>query len=405
MRKKISIAIIGCGGFSGSFVPLFKEHKYVEKVYVCDLIRSRAEKFSEKYGVEIVDSLEDALKSDEINAIACFAQRHLHGPIVTAALKAGKDVYSAVPMASSIEECKEIIDLVKETGRMYMMGETCVYYPCAMYCKEEYDKGTFGKFVFGESQYFHDLSHFSQEYRDDRPNSAVPPSFYATHSTSMLLYATGAHVTKVSAFGYRDQEENTPYRVGENPWNNEFSNEYMLMQLSNGGTARVSECRRIGYKAPSSYISGFYGTEGAYQYSNAQHIVTTMRQGGVDLRDVSDYVNPCAMTEHKGDADFKERVANHTWAANDISPVQMKNRDERGLSKEYLDIKVGHMCSHSLLIDDFCTSAYERKLPLCNAWNSARYTIPGIVAHESAVRGGELLDVPDFGEPEDIYSE
>lgn len=404
MKKKITIAVIGCGGFARNFVPLFKAHKYVEKVYVCDLIRSRAEDYKNKFGVEIIDSLEDALKSDEITAIACFAQRHLHGPIVTAALKAGKDVYSAVPMASSVEECKEIIDLVKETGRMYMMGETCVYYPCAMYCKQEYEKGTFGNFVYGESQYFHDLSHFPSDFKNDRPNSAVPPFFYPTHSTAMLLYATDSHVTKVTGVGYRDVEENTPFKKGENPWDNEFSNEYSLMQLSNGGTARVCECRRIGYKAPSSFISGFYGTQGAYQYNNAQHLVTKLTPSGVELRDVSDEVNPYAMTEHKNDADFKNKVANHVWAGNDMSPVQQKNRDDRNLSEEYLKVPVGHMYSHGLLIDDFCTAAYERKLPLVNAWNAARYTVPGLIAHESALRGGELMDVPDFGDPEDIYS-
>ena len=110
------------------------------------------------------------------------------------------------------------------------------------------------------------------------------------------------------------------------------------------------------------------------------------------------------MTEHKNDADFKNKVANHVWAGNDISPVQQKNRDDRNLSEEYLKIPVSHMYSHGLLIDDFCTAAYERKLPLVNAWNAARYTVPGLIAHESALRGGELMDVPDFGDPEDIYS-
>ncbi len=404
MNKKITIAVIGCGAFARNFVPLFKAHKYVEKVYVCDIIPERAQEYHDKFDVEIIDTFENALKKEDVTAIACFVQRHLHGPIVTEALKAGKDVYSAVPMASTVDECKEIIDLVKETGKMYMMGETCVYYPCAMYCKKEYDKGTFGKFVYGESQYFHDLAHFPKDFQEDRPNSAVPPFFYPTHSTAMLLYATGAHVTKVTGVGYRDEEENTPYRKGENPWDNEFSNEYSLMQLSNGGTARVCECRRIGYKAPSSFISGFYGTQGAYQYNNAQHIVTTHKPDGVNLRDVSNEVNPLAMTEHKNDADFKQRVANHGWAGNDISPVQLANRDARDLSEEYLKVHVGHMYSHGLLIDDFCTATYERKLPLVNAWNAARYTVPGLVAHESALRGGELMDVPDFGDPEDIYS-
>ncbi|MBO5842110.1 MAG: gfo/Idh/MocA family oxidoreductase, partial [Clostridia bacterium] len=70
------------------------------------------------------------------------------------------------------------------------------------------------------------------------------------------------------------------------------------------------------------------------------------------------------------------------------------------LPELYLDEKLpnGHMASHKLLIDDFCTAAYHGTLPKVNAWLAARFTVPGLVAHESAKQGGVLLDVPDFGD-------
>lgn len=34
-----------------------------------------------------------------------------------------------------------------------------------------------------------------------------------------------------------------------------------------------------------------------------------------------------------------------------------------------------------------------------HVWAAARYNVPGIVAHESATRDGELMAVPDFGDP------
>ncbi len=281
-----------------------------------------------------------------------------------------------------------------------MMGETCIYYPCSIYCRQAYERGEFGKFVYGESQYFHDLSHFPKDFVEDRPNSALPPFYYPTHSTAMLLYAVGEHAVKVSAVGYKDTEENTPYAVGENPWDNEFSNEFSLMQLSGGGTARISECRRIGYKAPSSYISGFYGTKGSYQFSNAQHLVTRLTKAGVDLTDVSDQVNPYTMTDHKKDADFKQKVANHTWQWNGFSPVQEEEYARLPQSFKDMPEKNGHMASHQLLIDDFCTAAAKGKLPRVHAWLAARFTIPGLIAHESARQGGILLDIPDYGEPD-----
>ncbi len=400
---KLHIAVIGCGDFAQSFVPLFQAHPNVESVCVCDTIPERAENYAKKFGVSVCPSFEEALADPTIDTVAIFTQRHLHGPMVVKALYAGKHVYSAVPMATTPAECGAIIEAVKATGKVYMMGETCIYYPCSMYCRQAYDRGEFGKFVYGESQYFHDLSHFPKNFTDDRPNSALPPFFYPTHSTAMLLYATHEHAVKVSAVGYKDTEENTPYAVGENPWDNTFSNEFSLMQLSGGGVARVSEGRRIGYKAPSSYISGFYGTKGSYQFSNAQHIVTSLRPGGVDLTDVSDTVNPVDMTAHRDEADFKEKVANHTWQWNSFAPIQAE--EVARLPQSYKDMPTvnGHMASHQLLIDDFCTAAAENKLPKVHAWLAARFTIPGLIAHESAMQGGVLLDIPDYGEPDEAF--
>lgn len=400
MKNKLKICVIGCGDFARHFVPLFKAHPFVEKVYVCDRIYERAQKYSKDFDVEIIGSFEDVLTRQDIDSIAVFVERHLHGPLICRALRAGKHVYSAVPMASTVEECGEIVRLVEETGLTYMMGETCIYYPCAMFCRRESERGTFGDFVYGEAQYHHDLSHFPQRFRDDRPSSAVPPFLYPTHSTAMLLHAVKDRVVKVSAVGYRDREPNTPFRHGENPWDNVFSNEFSLMQLSRGGTIRVNECRRIGYKAPSSYISAFYGTKGAYQFQNAQHLITQLTPDGVVLTDVSDEVNPREMTIHKTDPDFQNRVANHMWQWTDPSPMQDETVAARPhLTEAFYAVPSGHMNSHRFLVDDFCYAVYNGTLPPVNAWTAARFTVPGLVAHQSVEMGGVLLDVPDFGNP------
>ena len=399
IKRQLRVAVIGCGEFAKHFVPLFLVHPTVEWVKVCDIVTEKAEKYAKSFGVEIIPSFEDAIADEGVNTIAIFTQRHTHGDLVVRALEAGKDVYSAVPMAISVEDCRHIIEAVERTGQIYMMGETCIYYPSSMYCKEAFERGDFGHFVYAESQYYHDLSHFPKDFQNDKPNSAVPPFFYPTHSTAMVLHATSAYVTKVSAMGYCDREEDTPFAVGKNPWDNLFSNEFSLMRLSNGGVARVSECRRIGYKAPSSSIQSFYGTQGSYQFSNAQHIAQTLTAEGVELRDVSRYVNPEEMTRNNdGSVEFKNRVANHGYQWRNPSPIQAK--EYKRLPDSYREIPRtnGHMASHQLLIDDFCTCVVNRKMPYVNAWRAARYTIPGLIAHESAKLGGALLDVPDFGE-------
>lgn len=395
-HQKATIAVIGCGAFSPFFIPLFKAHPYTEKVYVCDLIAEKAKEYSEKFGVDIIDTFEEAIAREDITAIAIFTERHTHGPLVKAALEAGKDVYSAVPMASEVEECLEIVDMVKNSDLIYMMGETCIYYPCSMFCKKEHEKGTFGNFVYGESQYFHDLSHFSEKYRNSPDGAGLPPFYYPTHSTAMILNAADDYVTEVCGFGYKDTNDNFFLKPENNAYGNNFSNEFCMMRLSKGGIARVAECRSIGYKSPSSYISGFYGTKGAYQFSNAQHLVTTLTEKGVDLKDVSDEVNSKVATQKKyemeNSLEFKTQMANHVYQWRDPSPQQDENY--KSVPKEYDGLPNGHMASHQLLINDFLTAVYEREEPYINAVRSARYTVPGLIAHKSAMNGSVMMKVP-----------
>ena len=126
---KVRIGIVGLGGFSEGFIPLFKKHPDVEEVAICDLVPERVKASAERHGItRTFSSLDDMLENGkDLNCIAIFTQRHLHAPMVLKALDAGKHVYSAVPIACTIEEIEQIIEKVKRTRQIYMMGETCYY--------------------------------------------------------------------------------------------------------------------------------------------------------------------------------------------------------------------------------------------------------------------------------------
>ena len=70
------------------------------------------------------------------------------------------------------------------------------------------------------------------------------------------------------------------------------------------------------------------------------------------------------------------------------------------LPKAYETMHNGHEGSHQFLVDDFVTACVDGRTPPNHAWDAARYVVPGLIAHESAVRGGVLLEVPDFGDPQ-----
>ena len=69
------------------------------------------------------------------------------------------------------------------------------------------------------------------------------------------------------------------------------------------------------------------------------------------------------------------------------------------LPAEFEGMPNGHLGSHQFLVDDFARSVDAGLLPPNHVWNAARYCIPGLVAHESANRGGIQMEIPDLGDP------
>ena len=405
-KEKIKIAVIGCGRFSPGFIPLFKAHPSVEKVYVCDIRRERAEEYSKRFGVEIIDSFEEALASDKVNAVAIFTARTEHGKMVIDALKAGKHVYSSVPCATYIEEIMEIKELVEKTRLTYSMGETGYYRAPAFFCRREFKKGTFGKFTYAEAHYNHDIRKMEDAFRssggdDWKKFAGIPPMYYPTHSTAMILSSMpGVYAKNVVAFGFRGSPRTDIYGTdGQNHYNNPFSNTTMLMELSNGGIARVSENRCVGWYCPETYISQFYGTDGGYEFSVARHSLAHWdpdNPGGVIMKDVTSELQPenvyQKITENYDEA--IQAIANGLGFTNS-SPIQPIHR----VPKEFEGIRNAHNGTHHFLIDDFCRAYDTGKLSPTNIWAVARYNIPGLIAHQSALKGGIPMSVPDLGEP------
>lgn len=405
MKEKIRICVVGNGRFAGNFVPLLKAHPFVEKVYVCDLIREKAERYAAKYGVEIIDTFEDAIYGDKVNCVAIFTQRFKHGKMVIEALKAGKHVYSAVPCTVDIEDVYEIAELVKKTKLTYSMGETGYYRAATCFCRREFLRGSFGKFVYGEAQYNHDIrnmeSSFGKGENDDwRKFAGFPPLWYPTHSTSMILGTMpGVYATSVSASGYAGSPRTEIFGRGDvNFYDNPFSNTAMLLELSNGGVARISENRCVGWKSPETFISQYYGTDGGYEFSVARHSMAQWdpdRPGSVTMKDVTALCQPEEVSQLI-ESDYHaaiQRIADGIGFRS-VSPIQPTAR----LPKAYADQANGHNGTHQFLIDDFCRAYWTGKLSPTNIWQVARFNLPGLVAHKSAMNGGVRMDVPDLGD-------
>jgi predicted dehydrogenase len=399
----LKIGVLGAGRFARAFVPLFKAHPYVDAVYIADLIAERREKYADVFGIKHVFHSFDQLLASDVDAIAIFSQRHLHGEQTLQALRAGKHVYCAVPMAQNLEDIQLIINEVTRSKLIYMSGETSYYYPSTVLCRDRFRAGQFGSFVYGEAQYLHDMTHgFYDAFQysggaDWKKVAGIPPMFYPTHSVGMILSVTGAKATHVSCLGFIDKHEDGIFREGANLWDNPYSNQSALIRTSDGGMMRVNEFRRVGWSGPNSVYMSMFGTEGSFEEHAGGSVWTTLERGEqqvvTDLLECKDvYVSLDLMREDLHDAlvhDFHSKLAKAHHA--ERLPLTFQGQPN------------GHFGSHQFLVDDFVKAVHTHKQPPIHAWEAARYVVPGLIAHESSLRDGAMLPIPDFGDIPDSF--
>lgn len=399
----VKIGVVGCGSFSRSFINLFKAHPDVEKIVLCDLDPKKLKERALETGIEnFSDSLEHLLDTD-VDAVAIFTQNWLHGPQAKQALMKGKHVYSAVPMGITFDEIKDIVEAVEKTGNIYMMGETSYYYPDVIYCRNKYQEGAFGDVVYSECEYYHDWDHGLYDVMKRRGGenwkltAGGPPMHYPTHSVSCFVSVTGACLTKVSCQGFSDINKDgyDLYGKGKNQWDNPFSNQSALFSASDGSIVRVNEFRRIGY--PGTVRMSVFGTEGSFENKSTEGSkkgCTWMTKKGGEAMVLDDLLEckPHILSDQKE----RDGVIRDEHPVNfaKIQPVDC-------LPDSFKKINSGHFMSHNFLIHEFVQACYHKRMPCNNAWMAARYTIPGIIAHESAVKGGELMLIPDLGDMKD----
>ena len=389
----LKIGIIGTGAFAQGFIPLFKAHPLVGKVVLCDLDGEKLAQNAPKHQIADPSPSLDALCTSDVDAVCLFTQNWLHGPQAVQALNSGKHVYSAVPAGISVEEIKALTQAAEQTHKIYMIGETSYYYPGVLYCREQYRQGAFGHIVYGEAEYYHDWDHGLYDVARWRGGSTwretagIPPMYYPTHSTSQIISVTGAHMTHVSCQGFKDQHEDAIYR--DNNWQNPFSNQSALYKMSDGSACRINEFRRIGH--PGCVRMALFGTEGSLEH-NAHGAVwlTKNREDQEDLDALLAATGQPVRTE--GDMDKITAADGTHLGAAAGHPVER-------LPREFAGLPNGHAGSHQFLVDDFVKACTSDDLPPNNAWDAARYVLPGLIAHESALQGGALLAVPDLGDP------
>ncbi|GAB3561970.1 Gfo/Idh/MocA family protein [Spelaeicoccus albus] len=396
----LSIGVLGAGQFSGAFTALFARHPNVGNVYVSDVVPDRAAALVARQGLAgTFESFDQMLDSPTIDAVAVFTQRWTHGPLVAQALRAGKHVYSAVPMASALTEIDEIVRLVDETGLTYMMGETSYYNPAVVYARDRHRNGDFGRVFYAEGDYVHDMDlgfYAAYQYSGGaewKSTASFPPMLYPTHAIGGVLGALPTHAVSVSCLGVPDDRGDGVFDGDVSRWGNDFSNATALFELADGGVMRTNEMRRVGYPSPIRESRfRYFGTDASFE----QLARTCVWQDKTDSYDISSKF--ATMSEQAADRQTGPGVDPALAAAFTSGMAEVHHRSR--LPWQFDGAPNGHEGSYQFLADDFVRAVVTGARPPVDAVRAAQFTAPGLVAHRSALQGGARLPVPEYSTAE-----
>ncbi|MEO2088230.1 MAG: Gfo/Idh/MocA family oxidoreductase, partial [Gemmataceae bacterium] len=110
------------------FIPIYQAHPNAEMYAICQRSKDKLDACGDKFGIKKrYTSYEDLLKDPNVDAVHINSPIPDHGPQTLAALKAGKHVACTVPMATSKEQIREIVELQRKVNKTYMMMEMVVY--------------------------------------------------------------------------------------------------------------------------------------------------------------------------------------------------------------------------------------------------------------------------------------
>jgi predicted dehydrogenase len=363
----VKVAMVGLG-FGAEFIPIYQRHPRAEVVAICRRNEVEMNKVGDAFKIgKRYAKYEQVLADPEIDFVHINSPIPDHAWMSQEALKAGKHVMCTVPMATNIADCEKICQLASDTGLKYMMAETVVYSREFLFIKQMYERGEFGKIQYLQASHPQDMDGWPDYWE------RMIPMHYATHVVSPVLGLINKPAEYVSCFGSGTVRDDIREKSG-----NAFAVESCHIKIADSDVA--AHIWRFLYDTARQYRESFdvYGSKKSFEWTlveGEKHIMHTAKRPEPEIPatvDVPDFAH--------------------------LLPEEIRAFTRSIVDADHLSFLQGsgHGGSHPHLVNEFLKALLEDRDPWPNAPTSANWTCVGILAHESALAGGEIRQLPGF---------
>ena len=365
--KSFNVAMVGLG-FGAEFIPIYQAHPMGNVAAICQRNEAKLNKVGDTLGISTrYTKYEDVLADDNIDFVHINSPIPDHAWMSLEALKAGKHVMCTVPMATTIEDCEKICQAVQDTGLKYMMAETVVYSREFLFIREMYRKGELGKIQYMQASHPQDMDGWPAYWEK------MIPMHYATHVVSPVLGIVDGRAEYVSCFGAGAVRDDIRNKSG-----NPFAVESCHIKIKDSDIS--AHIWRFLYDVARQYRESFdvYGTKRSFEWAlveGQEHVIHTAK---------------------KPEPEIPQRVEVPDYAHLLPEPIRKFTRTIQDADHLSFIQGGGHGGSHPHMVHEFLSALAEDRDPWPNAVQAANWTCVGICAHESAMKGGAIVKLPEF---------
>lgn len=377
----MKVVVIGVR-FGGEFVPLYLNHPFVERVGLCDINSACIREMIMRYGdvFDIYERFDDVLKDKSVDCVHILTPPSMHAEMSEAALFAGIHVACAVTMGTSLAEIQRVVDAARNSKKSYTMMETAVYTRNFRYAERMLKSGELGEVQYLKSEYYQDVEGLQEHW------IGYPPMWYATHSVAPLMFLAQSRVKGVCCLGSGTLSQDMVRRYG-----NPYAVESALLSFENGLKGGVV---RSFNGVAKEYIEQFdvYGTRATFEWQQVNVIEKPVVYRAMESRRDTDghYLRRKICTDIFTPEDLPSEIPASLMPF--LRERSYPYKGMEGCFKEGGD----HHGAHPYIVHEFLLSVQEGRKSFCNEEIAANICATGILAHESALRGGKLIEIPKF---------
>ena len=363
MEKKLKFGLVGMG-FGANFAPILKNHPRTELYALCRRDADELENAGKYFGVaKLYTDFREMLSLEELDAVLIMSPVSEHYAMAKASLEAGKHAAVTVPMAETKEQCLDLVETRKRSGKVYMMFETAVYTRTYLFVKELLDSGKLGKIQFLRGSHQQNMS------MPGWPDYwyGFPPMLYATHALSPLLALADKIVESVNCYGSGTIRDEYAAR-----YNSPFAVETAFLKLKNSDL--VCEVTRSLFDTIRQFRESFdvYATKLSFEWEQISGEGPVLHSNLEDAQRISI-------------PDFADRLPEsiRAYSSGKVADEEHASSIQGG----------GHGGSYPHMVHEFVSAILENRQSAIDADKAANWTMAGICAHESAMRNGEKITV------------